>query len=512
MCSIHSAAGEPPWPGWLGTYTLKVLARRSWNGSHRPAPPAPCRNRRAGPLPSWSMWIGVPRIESSRDAGISADEEAAVRRQPLPGEERAVVAGEEECGGSDLPGVTGAPERRTGDHRRPDQRRHRLGHRRVDVARADRVDPDPTGCDVPRHGAREGEDPTLRRRVVRRRLEPHEGRNARQIDDRAPVPLGRQTNSFAGTEEGPVEMHGEHPSPRFVGEVLGDVEVGLRALPAHHLHDPRLGFPAYPRAVVAGADGDARVVHEDIERAELALDGREHRFDLGALRHVGLDRAAAGRPLHLRHGLLGHVEAHVVDDDARALLREEQRNRAPESGRQWSRKVLTSHDDPVRAVAAGVATVLADGHLEPRHFTRVVHATTLFTNALIERKGAVTGLITTAGFGDTLEIGRERKFELYDLNIAKPEPLVPRNLRREVVERVKADGSVRQPLHREQLLASVERLAAAGVASIAVVFLHAYANPRHEAEAVQLIAERQPKVFVTASHEVAPEIREFERA
>jgi len=183
-----------------------------------------------------------------------------------------------------------------------------------------------------------------------------------------------------------------------------------------------------------------------------------------------------------------------------------------DSGRQWSRKVLTTHDDPVRAVAAGVATVLADGHLEPRHFTRVVHATTLFTNALIERKGAVTGLITTAGFGDTLEIGRERKFELYDLNIAKPEPLVPRNLRREVVERVKADGSVRQPLHREQLLASVERLAAAGVASIAVVFLHAYANPRHEAEAVQLIAERQPKVFVTASHEVAPEIREFERA
>src|SRR3989442_9280904 len=183
-----------------------------------------------------------------------------------------------------------------------------------------------------------------------------------------------------------------------------------------------------------------------------------------------------------------------------------------DSGRQWSRKVLTAHDDPVRAVAAGVATVLGDGRLESRHFTRVVHATTLFTNALIERKGAVTGLITTAGFGDTLEIGRERKFELYDLNIAKPEPLVPRNLRLEVAERVKGDGSVRQPLDRDQLLASVEQLAAGGVSSIAVVFLHAYANPRHEAEAVQLIAERQPEVFTTASHEVAPEIREFERA
>src|SRR2546425_4894922 len=183
-----------------------------------------------------------------------------------------------------------------------------------------------------------------------------------------------------------------------------------------------------------------------------------------------------------------------------------------DTGRQWSRKVLTTHDDPVRAVVDGTVAVLGEARLEPRHFTRVVHATTLFTNALIERKGAVTGLITTAGFGDTLEIGRERKFELYDLNIAKPEPLVPRNLRLEVAERVKADGSVRQPLDRDQLLASVEQLAAGGVSSIAVVFLHAYANPRHEAEVVQLIAERQPEVFVTASHEVAPEIREFVRA
>src|SRR3989449_7246930 len=165
MCSIHSAAGEPPWPGWLGKYTLKLLARRSWNGSHRPAPPAPCRNRRAGPLPSWSMWIGVPRIESSRDAGISADEEATVRRQPLPGEERAVVAGEEECRGGDLPRVTGAPERRTGDHRRPDQRRHRLRHRPRDVTPAEPGCPDPTGGDIPRPRAPESEEPALRRRA-----------------------------------------------------------------------------------------------------------------------------------------------------------------------------------------------------------------------------------------------------------------------------------------------------------------------------------------------------------
>jgi len=183
-----------------------------------------------------------------------------------------------------------------------------------------------------------------------------------------------------------------------------------------------------------------------------------------------------------------------------------------DTGRQWSRKVLTTHDDPGRAVVEGTAAVLGEARLEPRHFTRVVHATTLFTNALIERKGAVTGLVTTVGFGDTLEIGRERKFELYDLNIAKPEPLVPRNRRVEVGERVRADGSVRQALDRAQLLACVERLVAGGVGSIAVVFLHAYANPRHEAEALRLIAERYPELYTSASHEVAPEIREFERA
>src|SRR5580765_3247723 len=183
-----------------------------------------------------------------------------------------------------------------------------------------------------------------------------------------------------------------------------------------------------------------------------------------------------------------------------------------DTGRQWSRKVLTTHDDPVRAVVTGVGAILSDGALEPRHFTRVVHATTLFTNALIERKGAVAGLITTAGFGDTLEIGRERKFELYDLNIAKPEPLIPRDLRLEVSERTKADGSVRQPLDPIELAVRLRRLARSGVTSIAVVFLHAYANPRHEMEAIRLIAQRHPEIATTASHEVAPEIREYERA
>jgi len=183
-----------------------------------------------------------------------------------------------------------------------------------------------------------------------------------------------------------------------------------------------------------------------------------------------------------------------------------------DAGRQWSKKVLTTHDDPARAVGAGVVALLEAGRVDPSRVLRVVHATTLFTNALIERKGARTGLITTAGFADTLEIGRERKFELYDLNTAKPEPLIPRDLRLEVHERTKADGSVRQPLDPIELAVRLRRLARSGVTSIAVVFLHAYANPRHEIEAIRLIAQRHPEIATTASHEVAPEIREYERA
>jgi len=183
-----------------------------------------------------------------------------------------------------------------------------------------------------------------------------------------------------------------------------------------------------------------------------------------------------------------------------------------DSGRQLSRKVLTTHDDPARAVAAGVAALLSAGRFEPSAFTRVVHATTLFTNALIERTGAVTGLITTEGFADTLEIGRERKYELYDIGISKPEPLVPRHRRLEVPERMRADGSVRRRLDARALEARARALVKAGATSIAVVFLHAYANPRHEVLAARLIARRHRGVAVTASHEVAPEIREFERA
>src|SRR5258705_8891517 len=162
MCSIHSAAGEPPWPGWLGKYTLKFTARRSWNGSQRPAPPAPCRKSRAGPVPSCIRWIGVPRTDSSRHTGMSADEEAAVRRQPLAGEERAVVGDEKERRGGDLARVAGASEWCAGEHRLLDQGRDRLGHRRVDVAPTSRVHPDPPRGDGARPPPPEGRDPAPR--------------------------------------------------------------------------------------------------------------------------------------------------------------------------------------------------------------------------------------------------------------------------------------------------------------------------------------------------------------
>ncbi|MEJ1977716.1 MAG: hydantoinase/oxoprolinase family protein [Acetobacteraceae bacterium] len=149
--------------------------------------------------------------------------------------------------------------------------------------------------------------------------------------------------------------------------------------------------------------------------------------------------------------------------------------------------------------------------IPPATISRVVHATTLFTNALIERKGALTGAITTAGFRDTLEIGRERKYALYDLGIEMPPALVPRDLCLEVPERSRADGSVERPLPADALLAAVDQLRSRGVASVAILFLHAYANPAHEIEAARLIAAHAPELFVTTSHEVAPEIREYDR-
>jgi len=164
-----------------------------------------------------------------------------------------------------------------------------------------------------------------------------------------------------------------------------------------------------------------------------------------------------------------------------------------------SHKELTTPDDPARGVIAGLTLLFTRDGLNPATIGRVVHATTLFTNALIERRGACTGLVTTAGFRDILEIGHERKYELYDIFIQQPRPLVPRSLRAEVAERLAPDGQIEIPLDTAGLVTTVEALLAAGMDSLAIVFLHSYADPVHERLAFQTLAARFPNLPISLS-------------
>ncbi len=176
-----------------------------------------------------------------------------------------------------------------------------------------------------------------------------------------------------------------------------------------------------------------------------------------------------------------------------------------------TRKVLTTHDDPVRGILDGTALLLEAAAMAPARISRVVHATTLFTNALIERKGARTALITSAGFRDLLGIGRERRYDLYDLNLVPPAPLVARELCFEVPERVRVDGSVVTPLDPGALDAAGDAALAGGAGSIAILFLHSDLHPAHEAAAAQHLAARLPGVSITASSAIVREVREYER-
>ncbi|HVR80229.1 MAG TPA: hydantoinase/oxoprolinase family protein [Acidimicrobiia bacterium] len=172
-------------------------------------------------------------------------------------------------------------------------------------------------------------------------------------------------------------------------------------------------------------------------------------------------------------------------------------------------KILTTTDDPARGVVAGVEGLLAD--LDAGSVADVVHGTTLVSNSLIERKGAVTGLITTEGFRDVLESGREQRYDLYDLFLEMPAPLVPRQRRWGVKERVLASGLVDQPLERDSLADVVAAAQQAEVDAIAVCLLHSYRNPEHELAIRELLEKRLPGVAVTISSEVSPEIGEYQR-
>ncbi len=175
-------------------------------------------------------------------------------------------------------------------------------------------------------------------------------------------------------------------------------------------------------------------------------------------------------------------------------------------------KTLTTHDEPAAAVEAVLAETLSTHRLDPADVTGVVHGTTLVTNALIERRGARTALVTTDGFRDVVEMRREHRYELYDLDLRLPPPLAPRWLRFGVTERMLADGTVQTPLDEGQLRRLAQELALHGVEAVAVCFLHSHLNPAHEQAARAVIEEAAPGLRVALSSEVNPEIREFERA
>ena len=175
-------------------------------------------------------------------------------------------------------------------------------------------------------------------------------------------------------------------------------------------------------------------------------------------------------------------------------------------------KILTTPKDPAHAVEQGIATLLEESRTAPGAVRAVVHGTTLATNALIERKGARTALLTTEGFRDALEIRHEGRYDMYDLFIDPPAPLVPRHLRLEVRERLLADGSVRQPLDEAGARQVIGELVAEGVEAIAICLLHAYVNPVHERRLAALVREMAPQMAVACASEVVPEIREYERA
>ena len=178
---------------------------------------------------------------------------------------------------------------------------------------------------------------------------------------------------------------------------------------------------------------------------------------------------------------------------------------------RWSAKILTTPDAPERAVIEVIHRALGEAGLGPADLSIIIHGTTLATNAIIERKGAKTALLTTEGFRDTIEIRHENRFEQYDVNIDLPPPLVPRRLRFPVKERVDAQGRVLVPLDEAGVAGLAGRLAAERVEAIAIGFLHSFTNPAHERRAGEILARHLPEVPVTLSSEVSPEMREYER-
>ena len=174
-------------------------------------------------------------------------------------------------------------------------------------------------------------------------------------------------------------------------------------------------------------------------------------------------------------------------------------------------KTLTTPKRPVEGVLQGISHALSQVDLDPGAFGSVIHGTTLATNALIERRGAKVAAIVTEGFRDILEIGYERRYDQYDINIEKPDMIVPRDLVFTVAERVDVAGEVIAPLDHASLDRALNALLANGVESVAVCCLHSYKNAGHEWQVREVISARAPHLPISLSGEISPEIREFDR-
>ncbi|MDC1430502.1 hydantoinase/oxoprolinase family protein [Octadecabacter sp.] len=177
----------------------------------------------------------------------------------------------------------------------------------------------------------------------------------------------------------------------------------------------------------------------------------------------------------------------------------------------FSTKVLTTYIAPENAIIDGMQQVCAKAGIDPSQINQIIHGTTLATNALIERRGAKTALITTQGFRDVIEMRTESRFEQYDLNLTLPEPLLPRQMRYTVPGRMDASGTELIPLTRAYIEPVVEKIAAAGYDSIAVGLIHSYLNDSHERLVGEVLADMMPDAMVSLSSEVSPQMREYER-
>ena len=183
-----------------------------------------------------------------------------------------------------------------------------------------------------------------------------------------------------------------------------------------------------------------------------------------------------------------------------------------DSGAMRFAKALTTPRDPSECVVAGVRDLLAEHRVPIDQVQAIVHGTTLATNAVIERRGATTGLLTTKGFGDLLDLGRETRYDLFDLRAVYPAPLVPRGLRRELTERLRYDGEVLEPLDVAEVERVLDELVHGHhVEALSVCLLHAYANPVHEQRVQALARARFPRLAVSTSSDVFPFMGEYER-